>query len=169
MAQVPASSPPRCQRSDANGYGIMSESREYPGRPICGVGAFVRKGEAVLLIRRGKPPRFDEWSIPGGAVELGETWREAARREVREECSIEIAIGDVLGAIDIIERDPDGRVRFHYAIVDFMATYVRGDVRASSDAADVRWVTRDQLGQYPMNPQTRDMLLRAFAYRSEQA
>jgi ADP-ribose pyrophosphatase YjhB (NUDIX family) len=146
----------------------MSESREYPVRPICGVGAFVCKGDAILLIRRGKPPRFDEWSIPGGAVELGETWREAARREVREECGIEITVGDVLDAIDIIERDPDGRVRYDYAIVDFMATYLGGDLQANSDAADVRWVTRDELEQYPMNPQTREMLLRALTHRSKQ-
>jgi 8-oxo-dGTP diphosphatase len=144
----------------------MSDSREYPVRPICGVGAFVRNGDAILLIRRGKPPRFDEWSIPGGAVELGETWREAAEREVREECGIEIAVGDVLDAINIIERDPDGRIRYDYAIVDFMASYQGGDPKANSDAADVRWVTREQLDQYPMNPQTREMLLRAFAYRS---
>ncbi len=146
----------------------MSQSREYPAWPICGVGAFVRKGDAILLIRRGKPPRFDEWSIPGGAVELGETWREAARREVREECSIEIAVGEVLDAIDIIERDPDGRIRYHYAIVDFMATYLQGDVQANSDAADVRWVTQDELDQYPLNPQTREMLLRALTHRSKQ-
>ncbi len=146
----------------------MNESREYPVRPICGVGAFVRKGDAILLIRRGKPPRLNEWSIPGGAVESGETWREAARREVREECGIEIAIGDVLDAINIVERDPDGRVRYDYAIVDFMATYLRGDLRASSDAADVRWITQDELGHYPMNPQTSEMLLKAFAHRSKQ-
>ncbi len=147
----------------------MSESREYPVRPICGVGAFVRKGDAILLIRRGKAPRLNEWSIPGGAVELGETWREAARREVREECGIEIAVGDVLDAIDIIERDPDGRIRYDYAIVDFMATFLQGEPRANSDAADVRWVTRDVLDQYPMNPQTRKLLLRAFAFRNQQA
>ncbi len=146
----------------------MSQSREYPAWPICGVGAFVRKGDAILLIRRGKSPRFGEWSIPGGAVELGETWREAARREVHEECSIQVAVDDVLDAIDIIERDPDGRVRYHYAIVDFMATYVQGDVRANSDAADVRWVTQDELDQYPLNPQTREMLLRALTHRSKQ-
>jgi 8-oxo-dGTP diphosphatase len=146
----------------------MSDSREYPVRPICGVGAFVRKADAILLIRRGKPPRFNEWSIPGGAVELGETWREAARREVREECSIEIAVGDVLDAIDIIERDPDGRIRYDYAIVDFMASYQGGDLKANSDAAEVRWITLDKLDQYPLNPQTHEMLLRAFAHRSTQ-
>ncbi len=142
----------------------MSDSREYPARPICGVGAFVRKGGAIALIRRGKPPRLDEWSIPGGAVEVGETWREAARREVREECGIVVEIGDVLDAIDIIERDPDGRVRYHYAIVDYMATHLQGDLSATSDASDARWVTQDQLEQYSLNPQTREMLLKAFAY-----
>jgi 8-oxo-dGTP diphosphatase len=142
----------------------MTDSREYPARPIPGVGAFIRKGDAIALIRRGKPPRLNEWSIPGGAVELGETWREAAEREVREECGILVAIGDVLDAFDIIERDPEGRVRYHYAIVDFMATFLQGDLHATSDAAEARWVTQDDQSHYVMNSQTRQMLLRAFAY-----
>ncbi len=142
----------------------MTDSREYPSRPIPCAGAFVRKGDAIALIRRGKPPRLNEWSIPGGAVELGETWREAGEREVREECGILVAIGDVLDAFDIIERDPDGRVRYHYAIVDFMATVLQGELQAGSDAAEARWVTQDEQSHYRMNPQTRAMLLRAFAY-----
>ncbi len=145
----------------------MNDSREYPTRPICGVGAFVRKGNAILLIRRGKPPRFNEWSIPGGAVEMGETWREAARREVQEECGIEVEIGDVLDAITIIERDRDGRVRYDYAIVDFIAVYLRGDLLAGSDASEAQWVTRDTQEQLDMNPQTREMLLKAFAHTGE--
>ncbi len=142
----------------------MPDSREYPARPIPGVGAFIRNGVAIALIRRGKPPRLNEWSIPGGAVELGETWREAAEREVREECGIDVTIGDVLDAFDIVERDPDGRVHYHYAIVDFMATYESGDLHATSDAAEARWVTQDEQSHFPMNPQTRALLLRAFAY-----
>ena len=74
----------------------MTESREYPSRPICGVGAVVRRDDAVLLIRRGNPPRRGDWSLPGGAVELGETLCDAAQREVREECGIEIAVVELL-------------------------------------------------------------------------
>src|SRR5512143_1960827 len=103
-----------CQKDNLND----TESREYPLRPIAAVGAIVRKGDAVLLIRRGKPPRLGEWSIPGGAVELGETWREATAREVREECGIEIAVDGAAQVIEIMQRDERGRIRYHYAIVD---------------------------------------------------
>lgn len=144
-----------------------TDSREYPPRPIAAVGAIVRKGDAVLLIRRGKPPRSGEWSIPGGAVELGETWREATAREVREECGIEIAVSDHAQVIDIIQRDEVGRVRYHYAIVDFAATYVSGELNAASDITEAHWVAPLDLDRYPMNPQTHEVLLRAIGQAGE--
>lgn len=136
----------------------MSESREYPTRPFCAVGAIVRKGTAVLVIRRGKPPLGGEWSVPGGGVELGETMREAVVREVREECGIEIAVGDVVDTIDIIQRDGEGRVLFHYAIVDYVADWVGGELQATSDITEAHWVLPEDLDSYPMNPQTRVIL-----------
>lgn len=139
-----------------------TESREYPLRPIAAVGAIVRKGDAVLLIRRGKPPRLGEWSIPGGAVELGETWREATAREVREECGIEIAVEGDAQVIEIMQRDERGRIRYHYAIVDFAATFVSGDLKPASDVTEARWVNPQDLSGYPLNPQTREVLLRAI-------
>jgi 8-oxo-dGTP diphosphatase len=138
--------------------GDMANSREYPTRPICAVGAIVRKDDALLLIRRGNPPRRGDWGIPGGAVEIGETWRDAARREVREECGIEIEVGDVVDAIDIIERDDAGRVQYHYAIVDFAATYISGELRASSDALDARWVSLSELAKFPLPDRTRAVI-----------
>ncbi len=143
----------------------MNDSREYPLRPIIAVGAIVLKGDRVLVIRRGKPPRLGEWSVPGGAVELGETMRDAARREVREECGIEIALGDPVEVLDIIERDASGRVEFDYAIVDFMATWVSGELHAASDSTDARWVTRAELDQLEMNGKTRTVLQKAFTQR----
>ncbi len=136
----------------------MSESREYPTRPFCAVGAIVRKGRAVLVIRRGQPPRGGEWSVPGGGVELGETMREAAAREVREECGIEIVVGDVVDSIDIIQRDAAGRVQYHYAIVDFAAYWVSGELHATSDITEAYWVLPEDLDKYPMNSQTRAIL-----------
>lgn len=141
-----------------------TDSREYPPLPIAAVGAIVRKGDAVLLIRRGKPPRYGEWSIPGGGVELGETWQEATAREVREECGIEIAVGDHVQVIDIIQRDKAGRVRYHYAVVDFAATYVSGELEAASDITEAHWVAPQDLDRYPMNPQTREVLLKAIGH-----
>jgi len=115
----------------------------------------------VLLIRRGHPPRYGEWSLPGGAVELGETWREAAQREVREECGIEIAVGEVMDAVDIIARDDAGRARYHYALVDFVATYISGEVCAASDALETRWVSLAELDAFPLSELTRAVIAKA--------
>ena len=141
---------------------MTKDEREYPARPMVGVGVVVRKDDAVLLIRRGVPPRVGEWSIPGGVVELGETWRAAAQREVREECGIEIEIGAIVDAIDIIARDETGRVQYHYAIVDFAARYVCGEVRAACDVLEARWVPLDELDAWALSEQTRAVIGKAL-------
>lgn len=134
------------------------DGREYPARPIAGVGVIVRKDDAVLLIRRGKPPRVGEWGIPGGVVELGETWRNAAQREVREECGVEIRIEEIADVVDIIVHDDAARVQYHYALVDFAASYVSGELRASSDVLEARWVTLGELSRFPLPDQTRAVI-----------
>ncbi|MCX7839666.1 MAG: NUDIX hydrolase [Anaerolineae bacterium] len=145
----------------------MSDSRDYPARPIAGVGVIVCKDDAVLLIRRGKPPRAGEWGIPGGVVELGETWRDAARREVREECGIEIRIEAIADAVDIIVHDDAARVQYHYALVDFAASYVSGDLRASSDVLEARWVAFSELHHFPLPDKTRAVIRKAMRRKME--
>jgi len=141
---------------------MTNDEREYPARPIVGVGVVVRKDDAVLLIRRGAPPRVGEWSIPGGVLELGETWRAAAVREVREECGIEIALGNVVDVVDIVVHDGDERVQYHYALVDFAAEYLSGDLRAASDVSDARWVSLDELSQYALPSMTQRVIRQAL-------
>jgi 8-oxo-dGTP diphosphatase len=114
-------------------------SREYPARPIVGVGVVVWHGDRVLLVRRGKPPRAGHWSLPGGAQQLGETVAEAARREVMEEAGLEVTLGDIVATIDLIEHDPDDRIRYHYTLIDFVAEAPGVALRPGSDAADARW------------------------------
>lgn len=140
----------------------MSDSREYPARPICGVGVIVQNDGRVLLIQRGKPPGVGTWGVPGGAVEIGELLRDAAQREVREECGIEIVIGDVVETVDIITRDADNRVQYHYIVVDFAAQYVSGELRAASDVMDARWVTREEIIKYDVPKLTRRVILKAL-------
>jgi ADP-ribose pyrophosphatase YjhB (NUDIX family) len=113
--------------------------REYPTRPIVGVGVVVWHGDRVLLVRRGKPPRAGRWSLPGGAQQLGETVAEAARREVEEEAGMEIELGDIVATVDLIEHDAHGRVRYHYTLIDFVAEAASAALRPGSDAADARW------------------------------
>ncbi len=114
--------------------------RTYPSRPWGGVGVVVWKGDHVLLIQRGKEPMRGTWSIPGGSHDLGETVREAAVREVREETGVEIALGPIIDVIDTVRRDADGRIQTHYTLVDFAATWVSGDAVAGDDAMNAEFV-----------------------------
>jgi ADP-ribose pyrophosphatase len=114
--------------------------REYPSAPLVGVGAVVVKDGQVLLVCRANDPNRGQWSIPGGTVELGETLAQAATREVREECQIEVEAGEVLSTVDLIRRDEQGRIRYHYVLVDLVARYLGGEPVAGTDALDARWV-----------------------------
>ncbi len=136
--------------------------RLYPSRPLVGVGAVVWDGRRVLLERRGQPPAQGSWAIPGGLVELGETAEDAVRREVQEECGIEVEVGPVLGLFQPIHRDSDSRVRYHFLVVDFLAYYRSGDLRVGDDAADARWVAPADLPEYELNEATHEMIARAL-------
>lgn len=140
----------------------MSDSREYPARPIVGVGAVVQKDDCVLLIQRGQEPGRGMWSLPGGTVELGEHLPDAAAREVREECDVIADIGAVIEAFDLILPDDSGRAKYHYVIIDFAARYISGKARAASDVVDARWVKLSDLGQYPLNEKTRQVIAKAW-------
>ena len=105
------------------------QSALYPRRPLIGVGAVVWDGRSVLLEQRGQPPGEGSWSLPGGLVDVGETAEAAVRREVREECGIEVTVGPLLGVFEPIVRDPDGRVRYHYVVVDYLAYHHGGAVQ----------------------------------------
>lgn len=135
--------------------------RLYPKRPMVGVGAVVWRDGAVLLERRGQPPAQGSWSLPGGLVEVGERLEEAVRREVREECGIDVTVGPVLGVFEPILRDDDGRIRYHYVVVDYLATYAGGDAVVGDDAAELCWVAADELDVYPLLSAARDMIERA--------
>jgi 8-oxo-dGTP diphosphatase len=128
--------------------------REYPSAPLPSVGAVVLKGDKVLLVLRRHEPSQGRWSIPGGVVELGETIREAARREVMEECGLEIETGDVIDVVDAIVRDDKGAVRYHYVLTDLLATYVRGELVVGSDISDARWVSEKELTRFDLPERT---------------
>ena len=129
-------------------------SRSYPDRPIVGVGAVVCHDDRVLLIRRGKPPKRDEWSIPGGAQTLGETVFDAAAREVREETGLDVNVVGLIDVVDFIDRDGADTIRHHYTLVDVLALWRAGQARAGDDAAEVRWATFDEAARLPMWSQT---------------
>ncbi len=126
----------------------MSNLREYPEVPRVGVGAIVLRDRHVLLVRRGRPPAQGKWSIPGGLVELGETTEAAAVREVAEECGLSVRLRGVAGVLDRIIHDADGRVRYHWVLVDYLATAESRELHPGSDAADARWVPVSEIGYY---------------------
>ncbi len=119
--------------------------REYPERPLVGVGAGIVEDGRVVLVRRGAEPMAGEWSIPGGLVELGETMRAAAVREAQEETGLTVEAGEVLEVLDRILPDGNGKSRFHYVLIDFLCRRVAGELRAGGDAKEVRWVDESEL------------------------
>jgi 8-oxo-dGTP diphosphatase len=147
----------------------VSVRRDYPDHPRVGVGAVIVDGERVLLVRRGRPPGLGKWSLPGGLVELGETTVEAIRREVEEETALRVRVGGVAGVVDRVIRDPDGRVRYHYVLVDYLVFPENGDARAGSDAAEVRWVPVDEVSRLApdITDGLMDMIQRALALGQE--
>lgn len=118
--------------------------REFPCGPIVAVGGVVCREDQVLLIKRGTDPGKGTWSIPGGVVRLGESLREAVVREVREETGLDVEAVEQLGTVERIERD-QGRVRFHYVIVDYACRVKGGTPKAGSDANDIRWFALGEL------------------------
>jgi 8-oxo-dGTP diphosphatase len=141
----------------------VSDSREYPSVPRVGVGAVVLDGSRVLLVRRGKAPAAGKWSLPGGLVELGETTREAIEREITEECGLTVRIGEVAGILDRVVRDADGRVRYHWVLVDYVAFAVSGTPCAATDVDEARWVEVDEVERFDTTDGLMDMIRRALA------
>ncbi len=115
----------------------------------------------VLLVRRDRAPARGKWSIPGGLVNLGETTEAAAVREVAEECGLTVRLLGLAGVVDRVVRDPDGRIRYHYVLVDYAAVPVSGDLRPGSDAAEARWVPIAEIGRYETTEGLAAMVARA--------
>jgi 8-oxo-dGTP diphosphatase len=154
---------PRSTKRQSAAAGNASRGRrEYPERPIVGVGAVVIDHARVLLVRRGSPPLLGEWSLPGGVVELGETLRAAAEREAREETGLAVEAGAVLEVLDRIIPGKDGAPQYHYVLIDFLCSVKGGRVRAGGDAADARWAREDELAEYKLEQPAMDVIGKAF-------
>lgn len=123
-------------------------NREYPDRPIVGVGAVIFVDQAVLLVRRNQEPGRGQWSLPGGVVELGETLWEALKRELKEEVSIGIMIGGLISVFDRIVRDLENLVQYHYILVDYWGWMTSGQPHPGSDVSEVRLVGPGQLESF---------------------
>lgn len=150
--------------------------REFPAQPFVGVGAIIiEKGvekdrtekdrdgnDRVVLVKRGHPPIQGQWSIPGGVLEIGELVREAAAREAREETGLIVEPGELLGVYDRVLHHADGRVQYHYVLVDFLCRPVGGELCAASDAEEVRWFTREELPALKLAEDTFEVIHKGF-------
>jgi ADP-ribose pyrophosphatase YjhB (NUDIX family) len=142
----------------------MPIRRQYPDTPLVGAAAAVFDGTGrVLLVQRGRPPRLGGWGLPGGMLELGERLAEGAAREVREECGVEIAVGGVAGVFEPITLDAQGRIEYHYVVIDFWASHLAGEPAPGDDAAAVAWARLDEIEQYALLPESTQVIKDAHA------
>ncbi|HEY6349481.1 MAG TPA: NUDIX hydrolase [Candidatus Angelobacter sp.] len=137
-------------------------TREYPDRPIVGVGAVIVRDHRVVLARRARPPLLGRWSLPGGVVELGETLRSATEREVLEETGLTVKAGVVVEILDRIIPGEGGRTQYHYVLVDFLCECLDGDLHAGSDVAEVIWAREDELENYELEDLALAVIKKAF-------
>jgi ADP-ribose pyrophosphatase YjhB (NUDIX family) len=138
-------------------------TREYPDRPVVGVGGVVIRDGRALLIRRGSPPLEGQWSIPGGTLELGETIAEGVRRELREETGLEVHVLDLIEVFDRIFPDGEGRPQYHFVIIDYLCESAVGPPRAGSDVTDVAWAGEEELARFDLTAAATRVLKKAFA------
>lgn len=149
---------------DTSQHGGNTElvKRDYPDRPIVGVGAVVIDGDKALVVRRATEPLKGEWSVPGGVLELGEKLRDGAAREVKEETGLDVEAGEPLELFDNIFPDESGRTQYHFVLIDFLCRLRGGTLQASSDVSEAKWVTADELGQLGMREATVAVIRKGF-------
>lgn len=138
--------------------------RRYPSAPLVGVGVAIYNAQGqLLLIQRGRPPGKGTWGLPGGLLDVGEKLVAAATREVMEELGVTVAVGNLVTTFESIYRDPEGKVEYHYVVLEYWAHYLSGTPVAQDDAAAVAWVDETDLGNYGLTPRQLEILKETFA------
>ncbi len=135
--------------------------RRYPEQPIVGVAGIVLQDDAVLLVQRGQEPSRGEWSLPGGAMEVGETPEEAVRREVQEETGLEVTVTELCAVVTRIVRDTAGAVEYHYVLLDYLCQPIKGTPQAGSDSLAVSWVPISRLATWNLPALTQAVITHA--------
>lgn len=146
---------------------ITRASRVYPDRPFVGVGAVVLAAQDIVLVKRRFEPLADEWSLPGGALELGETMTIGVAREIREETSLQVEVGPVINVLDRIVRDDAGQVQYHYVLVDFLCRVVGGTLAPGSDVSQAVLAAPNALEEYRLTSKARAVITRGLAMQNQ--
>jgi 8-oxo-dGTP diphosphatase len=141
--------------------------RHYPDQPLVGVGAVVWRGDEVLLVRRGQEPAKNSWSLPGGLVELGETMAAAIHRELAEETGITVRVLGIAAVFERIFPDPEGRIAYHYVLVDFLCDYLEGELRPGSDSTATRFVPVADISGFELPSGTADVIRQAWQQKRQ--
>ena len=154
--------------SERGGVPLGKEGRRYPERPIVGVLAVVLRGDRALVVRRSNPPMPGRWGFPGGVLELGETVVQGAMRELFEETGIKAEAAGPLTVIDTIDRDEEGRVRYHYTLVAVIGNWLSEEGAPGDDADEVAWLTRVEIVEQklPTAPALLPLIGLALAHRA---
>lgn len=138
-------------------------------QPVIAVGAVIFQDDKVLLVKRKNPPNVEQWAIPGGKVQLGETLQAAAEREILEETGITIRAREPIYTFELIEKNPQDEVLFHYVIIDLLAEYVSGQPRHADDVSAAAWVDRNTLSTLNVNQETHKLLRQHFNFAEDTA
>jgi len=144
---------------------LPADDRRYPKRPLIGVGALIFQRDRILMAQRGKDPLKGWWSLPGGALETGESLADAVRREVLEETGLEVRPLEVFEIFERIMRDADGRPEYHYVLIDYTCRVTGGRLRAGDDVVHVEWVRRPDLRKMQITEGTLGVIEKAFRKR----
>lgn len=132
--------------------------REYPDTPLVGVGAIIIDAGRVVLVKRGHAPLKGDWSIPGGVLEVGETLRQAAIREAKEETGLTVEPTELLGVYDRVLKDDGGRTLYHYVLIDFLCRRIEGEPLGAGDADEARWFTPEQVAKLSLAEDTAEVI-----------
>ncbi len=146
--------------------------RLYPDQPIVGIGAVIIQEGKIALIKRGNEPSKGKWTIPGGLVELGESLEASVIRETKEEVCLDVDNPSLIGVVDNVDLDEQGKVKYHYVIIDYLVHVIAGTIQAASDAAELRWVPFNEVESYNLTASfrlfftnNREKLEQANSYR----
>jgi 8-oxo-dGTP diphosphatase len=141
---------------------MIDNERFYPNRPWLGVGGIVFQEDRVLLIKRGQEPGLGIWSIPGGAVDVGETVERAVQREIKEETGLEVEVRDLVAVFERIQPDPEGKIFYHYVVLDYLCLVQGGCLKADSDAAEAGFFPLNQMNSLNLHQETRQVIWKAY-------